>query len=123
MEDLRRGVQPKRCIIFCRGNGVLGELYSRLMELTDFKFKDCRDAPFVMNHASLLPATDRVLSERSTDISLYLSSNKMLLGIDLEKVDVVIFLRPYNQPAALVQGGGSQERKWETLHGPSVSIV
>ena len=68
LEDLRRGVQPKRCIIFCRGNGVLGELYSRLMELTDFKFKDCRDAPFVMNHASLLPATDRVLSERSTDI-------------------------------------------------------
>ena len=35
----------------------------------------------------------------------------MFLGIDLDKVDVVIFLRPYNQPAALIQGGGRGGRK------------
>lgn len=111
MEDLEQGVQPKKCIIFCRGNGVLGEIHSRIMELTKFRFKDCKDAPFVMNHASLLPVTEKVLAERASEISLYLSSNKMLLGIDLDKIDVVIFIRPYNQLAALVQGGGRGGRR------------
>ena len=105
------GRKPKKCIIFCRGNGVLGAIYCRLMELTKYRFKDCRDSPFVMNHSSLLPPTEKVLSSRSSEISLYLSSNKMLLGIDLEEIDVVIFLRPYNQIAALVQGGGRGGRR------------
>ena len=37
----------------------------------------------------------------------------MLLGIDLAQIDVIIFLRPYNQPAALVQGGGRGGRRME----------
>ena len=111
LDDLKSGRKPKRCIIFCRGNGILGALYSRLMELTDFKYNTCEDAPFVINHASLLPTTERVLEERADEIFLYLSSNKMLLGIDLNAVDFVIFLWPYNQPAALIQGGGRGGRK------------
>ena len=81
------------------------------MELTDYKYGDCRDSPFVMNHASLLPPTEKILSSRSSEISLYLSSNKMLLGIDLSEIDIVIFIRPYNQLSALVQGGGRGGRK------------
>ena len=34
IEDLRNNVVPKRCIIFSRGNGTLGEVYCRLMETT-----------------------------------------------------------------------------------------
>ena len=113
LEDLENGDEPKKGIIFCRGNAVLGEIYRRLMELTNYRYKDCRDSPFVMNHSSLLPPTEKVLAERASDISLYLSSNKMLLGIDLAKIDVVIFLRPYNQVAALVQGGGRGGRRME----------
>ena len=67
-----------------------------------------------MNHSSLLPLTAKILEERSSDISLYLSSNKMLLGIDLANIDVIIFLRPYDQPSALVQGGGRGGRKSES---------
>ena len=37
----------------------------------------------------------------------------MLLGIDLPDIDMVIFLRPYNQPAALLQGGGRGGRRLE----------
>ena len=90
---------------------MLGEVYRRLMELTNFKYKDCRDSPFVLNHSNLLPPSIKVLEERSSEISLYLSSNKMLLGIDLADIDIVIFLRPYDQPSALVQGGGRGGRK------------
>ena len=53
LEDLNTGKKPKTFIIFCRGNGVLGAIYSRMMELT--KYKDCRDSLFVMNHSSLPP--------------------------------------------------------------------
>ena len=113
LDDLEQGKQPKKCLIFCRGNGVLGAIYSRMMELTNYRYKNCRDSPFVMNHSSLLPPTEKVLAERSGEISLYLSSNKMLLGIDLDKIDVIIFLRPYNQLAALVQGGGRGGRRME----------
>ena len=81
------------------------------MELTEYKYKDCRTSPFVMNHSSLLPPTVKVLSERCNDISLYLSSNKMLLGIDLADIDIIIFVRPYDQLSALVQGGGRGGRK------------
>ena len=113
VQDLKTGVEPKNAIIFCRGNGVLGAIYSHLMNLTFNQFRDCRDAPFVMNHSSLLPPTEKVLKERAAEISLYLSSNKMLLGVDLSKIDIIIFLRPYNQPAALVQGGGRGGRRQE----------
>ena len=113
VEDLRDGKEPKKAIIFCRGNGVLGAIYSHIMKLTHGKFKDCRTSPFVMNHSCLLPPTEKVLTERASEISLYLSSNKMLLGIDLPKIDFVIFLRPYNQLAALVQGGGRGGRRME----------
>ena len=122
LEDLENNIQPKKCIIFSRGNGVLGALYSRLMELTNYRYRDCRDSPFVLNHASLLPPTEQVLARRSGEISLYLSSNKMLLGIDLAGIDVIIFLRPYNQPAALVQGGGRGGRRMENGKSSSVSV-
>ena len=111
LSDLETGKSPKKCIIFCRGNAVLGAIYGCLMELTGFKYSNCRDAPFVMNHSSLLPITEKVISGRAGDISLYITSNKMLLGIDLADIDMVIFLRPYNQLAAIVQGGGRGGRK------------
>ena len=64
-----------------------------------------------MNHSSLLPASVKIMAERSSEISLFLSSNKMLLGIDIPDIDVIIFVRPYDQVAALVQGGGRGGRK------------
>ena len=112
-EDLEKGRKPMSAIVFCRGNAVMGAIYSRLMELTNYRYKDARDSPFVMNHSSLLPPTEKVLATRASEISLYLTSNKMLLGIDLADIDMVIFLRPFNQPASLVQGGGRGGRKME----------
>ena len=45
LKDLAHGVQPKKCIIFCRGNSVMGDIYSRIMELTGYRYQDCTDAP------------------------------------------------------------------------------
>ena len=111
VQDLNSGKEPKKAIIFCRGNSMLGEVYCHLMAATNYRFKDCRDAPFVMNHSSLLPPTEKVIADRVSEISLYLSTNKMLLGVDLPNIDIIIFLRPFNQVAALIQGGGRGGRK------------
>ena len=48
---------------------------------------------------------------RREDILTYLSTNKMLLGLDLKSIDIVIFVQPYNMVAAPVQGGGRGGRK------------
>ena len=37
----------------------------------------------------------------------------MLLGVNISNIDIVIFLRPYNHPAAIIQGGGRGGRKQE----------
>lgn len=111
VKDLKLGRKPKKCIIFSRGINTLGDIYSRLMELTNYRYSDCNDSPFVLNHSSLLPPTEKVIRERSSEISLYLSSNKMLMGIDLEEIDIVIFLRPFNQLSALIQGAGRGGRR------------
>ena len=111
LADLESGREPKKCIIFCRGMNVMAEIFVRLKEMTNYKYTDCMDSPFVMNHSSLLSPSTKVISERSSEISLYLSSNKMLLGIDLDRIDIIIFIRPYDQPSALVQGGGRGGRK------------
>ena len=66
-----------------------------------------------MNHSSLLPPTEKIISERSSEISLYLSSNKMLLGVNISNIDIIIFCRPFNHPAAIIQGGGRGGRKQE----------
>ena len=111
IEDLENGKEPKRCIIFSRGINILADIHHRLMEMTNYRYRDCRDSPFVINHSSLLPVSVKVIAERSSEISLYLSSNKMLLGIDIPNIDVIIFVRPYDQVSALIQGGGRGGRK------------
>ena len=89
VEDLEEGKEPKKALIFCRGNGVLGAIYSHLMDLTKGRYRDCRDSPFVMNHSNLLPPTEKVLAERASEISLYISSNKG--GLLMKKQNGFVF--------------------------------
>ena len=111
LEDLRYGKEPKKAIIFCRTGRVLGALYANMMERTAYRYKDCRDAPFVMCHSSLLPPTEAVLERRSDEYSTYFASNRMLMGVDKKDIDIVIFTQPFNKPATTVQGGGRGGRR------------
>ena len=109
LEDLKCGRKSKRCIIFFRNNLLMGAVYALLKKLTGIT--DPSTAPFVMVHSNLLPPDDKMLSERSDDITLFLASNKMLMGRDPKKIDSVIFTGPYNQPAAIIQGAGRGARR------------
>ena len=39
VNDLENNIDPKKAIIFCRGGGMLGSLYSHVMKLTKVNFK------------------------------------------------------------------------------------
>ena len=68
------------------------------------------DCPFVMQSSSVAPITQACIDQR-TDISLYISTCKMLMGINISDISVVIFLRPLNMLHMLVQGAGRGGRK------------
>jgi hypothetical protein len=109
LSNVAAGRQTKRCIIYFKNNVVLGAVYRNLQELTGQT--DPSTADFAMCHSSLLPPDEKMLQARRDDITLYLASNKLLLGTDLKKIDIVIFTAPFDQLAALVQGAGRMSRR------------
>ena len=109
LRDLNMGHKSKRCIIYMKNNVAMGALYSLLQKLSGQY--DPSTADFVMCHSSLLPPDDRMLERRRDEITLYLASNRMLLGMDVKKVGLAIFAQPFDMPAALLQGGGRLSRR------------
>ena len=63
-----------------------------------------------MQSSSVGPITQSRIDQR-TDIMLYISTSKMLMGIDIPGISVVIFLRPLNMLHYVVQGAGRGGRK------------
>ena len=50
-----------------------------------------------MSHGALGEATDQNIIEIKNVIKLFLTTTKMLMGIDLNDIQIVIFVRPMNQ--------------------------
>ena len=67
------------------------------------QFESAADCPFVMRSSSVAPITQACIDER-TDISLYIATCKMLMGINITGISVVIFLRPLNMLHYILQG-------------------
>lgn len=109
LEGVRSGVPAKRAIIYFKSNALLGAVYALLQRATGQT--NPSTATFAMNHSSLLPTDDIILDQRRDEITLYLASNKMLLGTDLSKIDLVILCAPYDQPAAMLQAAGRMSRR------------
>ena len=74
------------------------------------QYKTAVDSPFVQLSSSVAPLTEKIINERQ-DISLYISTSKMLMGVSVPGISVVIFLRPMNMLHYILQGGGRGGRK------------
>ena len=85
-------------------------VYEYLLEKLP-QFRDPNTMPFVMNHSGTGKATTKSYRERKDDISLYVTTSKMLMGINLNEITVVIFIRPLNMLHYVLQGGGRGGRK------------
>ena len=109
LRDRAEGRVPKKCIIFCRGLRIMAAIHSHLSTVTGYC--NDRDAPFVMFHSDLTPATEKVIIDRLDEYDLLFASTRGLLGINFKMIDVVIFLQPFDESAFLLQGGGRGGRK------------
>ena len=114
ISDIRNCVPPKKAIIFFRTEMQLLAVYEHLLEmLPQFDGRN-KSIPFVMSHAAVGEATDQNIIERKNEIKLFLTTQKMLMGIDLDDIQVVIFVRPMNQLQHIIQGAGRAGRKKTT---------
>lgn len=109
ISDIKNGQKPKKAMIFFRTETQLMDTYEYLLDqLPGFENKS---SPFVMSHGAVGEATDKNIIERKNDISLFLTTTKMLMGVDLADIQVVIFVRPMNHLQHILQGAGRAGRK------------
>ena len=111
VSDVKAGSDPKKAIIFFRTEYQMLAAYEYLLEqLPEFEGNN-KQIPFVMNHGAVGEATDRNIVERKDDIKLFLSTSKMIMGVDLKDIQIVIFVRPMNQLQHIIQGAGRAGRR------------
>ena len=63
----------------------------------------CDVAPFVMVHSKIGESDENTIDARSDKIRLYLTTNRLLLGVDISGVSVVILVRPPDVMHAILQ--------------------
>ena len=103
IESLRQNLPIKKCLILFRTERQMVDVLEFVQEELP-EFDDSASCPFVMNHGGLGPVTTQNIISRKNEISLFLSTSKMLMGIDLEQISVVIFVRPLNMMHYILQG-------------------
>ena len=82
-------------------------------------------SPWAMNHASVTPTDEAFLMARKNEYRLYLTTPRMLLGVDVSNLQQVVMLRPPNMEHAVVQVGSTDQylnnfhhhRRWVGLAG------
>ena len=102
------GEEPKHTIIFFRTENQLILLLNYLREVLGVS--NARTAPFVALVSSTPPVTEMVVRMRRGSISLYLTTQKLLLGVNIPKLDICIFVKPLNMLHSIIQGAGRTGR-------------
>ena len=111
ISDMKSGSDPKKAIVFFRTENQMMACYEYLLEQLPEFDGNKKVIPFVMNHGAVGEATDKNIVERKDEIKLFLTTSKMIMGVDLKAIQVVIFVRPMNQLQHKVQGAGRAGRR------------
>ena len=85
-------------------------------------YKTASESPFVQLSSSDAPLTEKTINERQ-DISLFISTSKMLMGVSVPGISVIIFLRPLNMLHYILQGGGRGGRRTGCNDGLRQKVV
>lgn len=109
--SLRSGIDPKHILIIFKQEDDLADINDYLCELLPEFADSPSTCPWVVNHSSIGEATAASIRNRSGEISLYLSTAVMLMGIDCKEIDVVVMVRPFSMLHSMVQACGRGGRK------------
>ena len=90
-----------KTIVFFRGSEAMGLTNSYLIRETGERTYDT--SPFAMNHSSLSTTDEMMINSKQGGIHLYLTTNRMLLGVNIPGMRHVIMVRPPNLQHAVVQ--------------------
>ena len=113
VKKIKNGEPVKRSLWLCRNISDVEDLYDELCEMLPEQASDPLTCPFIMNHSSVGPITADNIRKRRASISLYLATSVMLLGLDLEEVDIIGMIRPFNHCHDILQAAGRGGRKVE----------
>lgn len=101
----------KKAIFMFKSEEDLADVNDFLCEMLPDLAADPASCPWVMNHSSIGPATAASIRDRSEDITLFLSTAVMLMGIDCSDIDLVVMVRPFSMLHSMVQACGRGGRK------------
>jgi hypothetical protein len=108
VRSILEGNEPKHAVIFFRTENQLILLLNYLRQT--LSISNARSAPFVCLISSTPPVTELIINKRKGRVSLYLTTQKMLLGVNVPRLDICIFVKPMNTPHAILQGAGRTGR-------------
>ena len=108
-EDRKNQRPPKNLLILSKTFKPLIALHTILRRMTG----ECSaaTASFVMVHADLPRPTEKIVTERINEYHVILATTRLLVGYDLERRDIVIFLSPFGEVSSVLQGGGRGGRR------------
>ena len=108
IQCIEQNIEPKHGIIFFRTENQLIKVLNYLRQT--LSVSNVRDAPFVSLVGSTPEVTEMVIRKRAGSISLFLTTQKMLMGLNIPNIEICIFIKPMNMLHSLVQGAGRAGR-------------
>ena len=91
--------KSRKAIIFCKSEEDLIKVYEHLEQEVGEKYDDLKTRPWIQYHGSCGENTLRWIhhriksSEEDLEIKLYISTYKLVMGVDIKDIDLAIFIR------------------------------
>ena len=106
VEHIRSGTPVKKSIWFFKKEEDIADINDYLCECLPDCSADPETCPWVVNFSSVGPATALSIRNREGEISLYLTTAVMLMGINLQNIQIIGMVRPFGSIHSIVQASG-----------------
>ena len=106
VENTRSGVPVKESIWFFKKEEDICDVNDYLCECLPDLAADPSTCPWAVNFSSVGPATALSIRNRQKEITLYLTTSVMLMGIDLADIQIIGMVRPFGTIHSIVQACG-----------------
>ena len=111
VEHIEAGIPPKKAIVFFKKEDDIADVNDYLCNALPEVSKDPSSCPWVVNFSGVGPATAKSISDRKEEISLYLTTSVMLMGLDLKDIEIVGMVRPFSTLHSIIQACGRGGRR------------
>ena len=111
VRDTREGIPVKKAVWFFRKEEDIADVNDYLCEVLPEWGRNPAKCPWVVNFSAVGQATAKSIRERTGEITLYLTTAVMIMGVNLENIQIVGMVRPFSMPHSLVQAAGRGGRK------------